>query len=95
MGGGTGDYSTAKAALQDLQQNGNLKLQDKFTDVSPMGIRRIARSSSLSRVSKMNSPCGKIIIGETTWFRNVNTWQTIAMNQEPHSWKFRVIISTV
>ena len=30
MGGGTGDYSTAKAALQDLQQNGNLKLQDKF-----------------------------------------------------------------
>ena len=37
MGGGTGDYSTAKAALQDLQQNGNLKLQDKFTDVFAYG----------------------------------------------------------
>lgn len=33
MGGGTGDYTVAKTALQDLQQNGNLKLQEKFTDV--------------------------------------------------------------
>ena len=32
-GGGTGDYTVAKTALQDLQQNGNLKLQEKFTDV--------------------------------------------------------------
>lgn len=28
-----GDYTVAKTALQDLQQNGNLKLQEKFTDV--------------------------------------------------------------
>ena len=32
-----------------------------------------------SSIKRMNSPCGKIIIGETTWYRNVNTWQTIAM----------------
>ena len=26
----TGDYTVAKTALQDLQQNGNLKLQEKL-----------------------------------------------------------------
>lgn len=33
MGGGAGDYNTAKAALQDIQQNGNVTLLPKFTDV--------------------------------------------------------------
>lgn len=33
MGGGAGDYNTAKAALQDVQKNGNVSLLPKFADV--------------------------------------------------------------
>ena len=86
MGGGTGDYTVAKTALQDLQQNGNLKLQEKFTDVFSFNNKE---NSEMIFALHSGKEDDFMITGVTIWYLNVSTWQATVTRQELHSLKYR------